>query len=234
VDYAEHIAAIEDHGARLAASFAAGPMDSRVPTCPEWHLRDLAGHVWDFTGFWTHVLCEATGRPKTPFGSMPDAPGDGYRELVGHLAEELRAATADTPTWGWVPSEQRAGYAARRCANELAVHGVDAALARGGYEPIAASQAADIIDETFTFAEAREAKGSGETMHLHGSEGDEWMITIAADGMHVEHAHGKGDLALRGAASDLAMTLYGRPVVGPIERFGDESVLDVWRTAFRF
>ncbi len=237
VQYSEYIAAVETNGAALADAFGAGPLDAAVPTCPGWQVRDLAAHLWDFTGFWTHVVCEGTGRPKTPFAPRPDTPealARGYRDLVGHLRDELAAATADTVTWSWSPHEQHAGWVARRTANELAVHRVDAELARGSHQPLDAAHAADIIDEIFTSI-VPSGTGNGETLHAHGTDRpDEWMITIGRDGVHMEHAHGKGDLALRGAVSDLALTLYGRPPVGSIERFGDDSVLDVWRTAFTF
>ena len=41
---------------------------------------DLAVHVGEFCGFWSHVLCEGTGRPKTPFPDPPDGDDVG---LVG-------------------------------------------------------------------------------------------------------------------------------------------------------
>src|SRR2546430_17466248 len=34
-------------------------------------LADLTKHLGEFACFWTHVLCEGTGRAKTPF---PDPP----------------------------------------------------------------------------------------------------------------------------------------------------------------
>jgi hypothetical protein len=50
----------------------------------------------------------------------------------------------------------------------------------------------------------------------------------------VTRDHRKGDLALRGAVSDLALVLYGRPPLGPVERFGDERVLELWNATFTF
>ena len=43
-----------------------------------------------------------------------------------------------------------------------------------------------------------------------------------------------GDLALRGGVSDLELLLYGRPPLGEIKRFGDESLVDVWHQIYKF
>ena len=39
---------------------------------------------------------------------------------------------------------------------------------------------------------------------------------------------------LRAGVSDLELLLYGRPPLGPVQRFGDEAILDNWYRAFRF
>ena len=62
MDYRGHLAAVEREVVALAETFAAGPIDAHVPTCPDWTIADLADHVGGFTGFWSHVLCEGTGR----------------------------------------------------------------------------------------------------------------------------------------------------------------------------
>jgi hypothetical protein len=54
------------------------------------------------------------------------------------------------------------------------------------------------------------------------------------DGLDVRREHAKGDLALKGAVSDLELLLYDRPPLGEVERFGDESVLDAWYRVFKF
>ena len=72
-------------------------------------------------------------------------------------------------------------------------------------------------------------------MHLHGTDAEnEWLIAMTPDGLDVRREHAKGDLALRGAVSDLELVLYDRPPIGDVERFGDESVLDAWYRVFKF
>ena len=46
--------------------------------------------------------------------------------------------------------------------------------------------------------------------------------------------HAKGDLALKGAVSDLEMVLYQRPTVGEVQRFGDDAVLPAFHHVFTF
>src|SRR2546430_12523523 len=71
MDYLDHVAAVERELGTITTALAAGPLDVRVPTCPDWTLADLTKHLGEFACFWTHVLCEGTGRAKTPF---PDPP----------------------------------------------------------------------------------------------------------------------------------------------------------------
>ncbi|MBV8160782.1 MAG: hypothetical protein JO265_07655, partial [Acidimicrobiia bacterium] len=73
-----------------------------------------------------------------------------------------------------------------------------------------------------------------QTLHLHSAEGDEWLITMDPSGLDVRREHAKGDLALRGAVSDLELLLYDRPPVGEVERLGDSTVLDAWYGVFKF
>lgn len=239
MEYAEHIDAVESATTAIVDALRRTPLDAPVPSCPDWVLRDLAAHVWDFTGFWTHVVCEATGRPKTPFAAFPVADvADGYAGLAASMVSELRAATPDTPAWSWVTDRQDVRFAARRMAHELTIHRVDVQLAGGGHEPIAADLAADGIEEIFVMIGAfgpPAGTGTGETLHLHGTDrGDEWMIAMTPDGLRVDRSHAKAAMAIRGAVSDLELALYGRPPVAAIERFGDEGVMTAWRTAFTF
>jgi uncharacterized protein (TIGR03083 family) len=243
MEYGEHVAAVEREIGAFADALAAGPLDAKVPTCPLWTVADLVKHVGEFTGFWTHVLCEGAGRPKTPFPEMPqsEATVTWFTRLGAHLVEQLRRTSADQTVWTWHPDRRNATFVARRCANELAVHRFDAQSARGAPNPIEPTLAVDGIDEIFMMIEAFAARGedvgrgSGETMHLHGTDREgEWLVRLTPAGLDVVSGHAKGDLALRGAVSDLELVLYERPAIGAVERFGDESVLEVWYRAFRF
>ena len=240
MDYVEHIDAVEQASKAMVAALRAGPLDVGVPSCPDWTVAELAQHAGEFSAFWTHVLCEGNGRPKTPFPDRPSGPAaaDWYEEAAGHLLAELRATSPDTAVWTWVGDDQSARFVARRAAHELSVHRFDAQLARGAPEPIDGGVAADGIEEIFVMIAAapeRAGRGEGETLHLHGTDrGDEWVLMLGVEGLTVGRSHAKADLALRGAVSDLELVLYHRPPVGPVEQFGDDGVLDAWYRVFTF
>jgi uncharacterized protein (TIGR03083 family) len=241
VRYVEHVDAVEAEVGAISKALRAGSLDVTVPSCPEWTVAELAEHITNFSALWAHVLCEGTGRPKPRFGAMPsdaDAVAAWFETAGRDLVAELRATAPDTTVWTWHPDDQSAAFVARRAAHELAIHRYDTQLARNCAQPIDAAVAADGIEEIFAIAPAREdAKGggNGETLHLHGTDrGDEWVVAMTPNGFEVERAHGEADLALRGAVSDLELTLYQRPTVGTVERFGSEDAFEAWTTAFTF
>ena len=247
MDFAGHRSAVGRESDAIVAGLRAGPLDVRVPTCPDWTLVELASHLGWFCGLWAHVLCEAADRPKTPFEDPP-AGGAGAEwfaswvgEQSGYLVEMLGSLTADAPAWTWDPNNNTAGFIARRAAHELAVHRFDVESARGAPTPIDGALAVDGIEEILAMIAARRAQGeeagvgANETLHLHASDPDaEWTLTLTPDGPRVERAHAKADLALRGAASDLELVLYDRPPLGPVEHFGEDAVLGAWKRVFRF
>src|SRR5437588_3824613 len=236
MEYAEHIEAVERETSAFTRTLMRGDADAQVPSCPEWTLRDLAKHVGGVQGFWTHVLAEGTGRPKPAFDDEPGpSAGLWLVQIGGFLVNELKAASADTKVWTWNPADQSAAFAARRMAHETAVHRFDAQMANGNPEPIEPALAADGIEEIFVMVDAwpESGRGEGQTLHLHSAEGDEWLIAMNPDGLDIKREHAKGDLALRGAVSDLELLLYDRPPIGDVERFGDESVLDAWYRVFK-
>jgi len=238
MDYADHVEAVEQQTSAFAKALMRGDADGRVPTCPDWTLRDLAKHVGQVMGFWTHLLCEGTGRPKPAFDEEPGrSAGLWFVQIAGFLVNELKSATADTKVWTWNPADQSAAFAARRMAHETAVHRFDAQMAIGKPEAIdPPALAADGIEEIFVMVEAwpESGRGEGETLHLHSAEGNEWLIAMNPDGLEIRREHAKGDLALKGAVSDLELLLYDRPPIGEVERFGDDGVLAAWKRVFTF
>ncbi|MDQ6695918.1 MAG: maleylpyruvate isomerase family mycothiol-dependent enzyme [Actinomycetota bacterium] len=247
MDYDQHVEAVERESAAIAASLRDGPLEVTVPTCPDWTLRELATHLGDFAGLWAHVVCEGTGRAKTPFvdppagESRPEWFADWYEESSGHLIRLLRETEPDAAVWTWDPSDQTASFVARRAAHELAVHRFDGQAARSSPKPIDGPLAADGIEEIFAMINALRTggqdvgSGQGETLHLHATDPEsEWTLTLGPDGLDVDRSHVKSDLALRGTASDLELMLYGRPPTGQVTSFGDNTVLTAWKQTFSF
>jgi uncharacterized protein (TIGR03083 family) len=239
MDYDAHLAAVRREIDAFDEALRAGPLDAAVPSCPEWTVADLAGHVGYFMGFWTHVLCDGTGRARPPVPVAPDASGllDWWAGRAEHLVAELETTPPDTTVWTWVEEDKTARFPARRAANELAVHRVDAELARSHQQPVEPGLAEDGIDEIFLMIANRASapEGSGETLHLHATDRQaEWLLTFEPDRIDVRREHAKGDAAVRASVSDLEMLLYQRPTLGPVERFGDEAVLARFHRTFQF
>lgn len=247
MEHADHIAATARELDALLEAVGAGPLVATVPTCPGWTVADLVDHVSWFATRWSDRL-RGTHEADTPETKAPDgadaaARVEWLRSLGDELLTLLRATEADTHVWTWRQPDQTAAFVSRRCAHELAVHRYDAQSARGTCAPIDAVLAIDGIDELLDVLStiAYEAgAGAGETLHLHGTDDDldlpaEWLLVLGADGLEVSREHAKGDMAVRAAVSDLELLLVGRPPLGPVQRFGDESVLDdVWARAFSF
>lgn len=248
MEHRDRVDAVAREAGALVAAVEGGDPAAIVPTCPEYTLDDLAVHVGDFCAFYAGRLCEGAGRPARAFD--PDAGRAGRAAWLagwtGHLVAELRASPPDLEVRTWHPTDRSAGFVARRACHELAVHRVDAQLAAGAApDAVVPAVAADGIEEVFvliahggarTADRRREGDRTGQTLHLHGTDHRpaEWLITFAPEGVVVERAHGRGDLALRGAVGDLEMLLYQRPTMGEVQRFGDDAVLDVFHREFTF
>ncbi len=246
MDHSSFVAAVRTEAAALTFALEGGAMDTVVPTCPGWEVRDLAVHVGQFCGRWSRALAEGSGHAPSP---LPDPPDDG--DLVPWVTDGLVAlldrldstpmATRVKTRFG---SDQSAGFVARRSAHELAVHRFDAQAARGICTPIATELAADGIDEVLdvllAFREAP-APGSNRVLCLRSSElGSEWSITLGRDQVGVErHTQDEapadgGDLVVSGTTSDLELTLYHRPTLSPVDVHGDYTVLEEWHRRFNF
>ena len=219
------------------ADAARGAFDRPVAGCPGWTVRDLVAHTGEVHRFWSQVAqLRLQNRTEAAPPEVPpdDALLDWYREGAEHLADVLRTADPSTPVWTWAHRKD-IGFVRRRMAQETAVHRWDAQDAVGEPRPIDRELATDGIDEfldTFIAATEGGPGGRGETIHLHRTDGDgEWVIELSADGARVRRGHQKGDAAVRGAASDLLLWLWGRTAAPSpaLETFGDASLLERFR-----
>ena len=246
VDHTSLVTAVRIEAGTLIFALEGGEMDDVVPTCEGWEVRDLAVHIGQFCGFWNHVLCEGTGHPKTP---LPDPPGNDelvpwVADACAGLVDRLEATPASTPVWTWFEGDQSAGFVARRCAHELAVHRYDAQASRGICTPIPTELAADGIDEIFDVlltARDQAGAGTGRVLSLRSSElGTEWRATLGPDGVELVRATQDetpvegSDLVVSGTTSDLELTLYRRPTLSPVDVHGDYTVLEEWHRRFTF
>nr|MBO2501203.1 maleylpyruvate isomerase family mycothiol-dependent enzyme [Thermoanaerobacterales bacterium] len=224
--------------ADLLLRTAGGALDRPVPTCPGWSCERLVGHVgrvWRWTAAWVRGERDIQVE-RAPAGDAVVAwARAGLDELVAAI--EATDPEAEVDTWA---GPQPAMFWPRRMAIEAALHRVDAQLAVGERTPVDTALALEAIDELFTvilpWRGTPDLRGDGETIHLHATDDlpageGEWLVTLGADGVAVERTHAKGDVAVRGPASELVLLLWNRTGHERCEVFGDRSLLDRWRRA---
>ncbi|OEU86609.1 hypothetical protein DB35_23225 [Streptomyces abyssalis] len=173
-------------------------LDTRVPTCPDWTLRDLAVHL----GNGHRRAAEVVRKRATSFIRAENVPGYGgpadlpeaavapeaftealsawLSESAQLVSDELRVAGEDSRAWT-LTGEHRASFWARRRTHETLVHRADAALAKGSGFEAPHGLAADCVDEFLELTSSPEAMAqlpglrsladrSGDTLHLHATD----------------------------------------------------------------
>jgi uncharacterized protein (TIGR03083 family) len=240
VEVTEHLDALRGEATATADAARRG-LDVPVPSCPGWSVGDLAVHLGV-----THRWAAETVRSRSDswvrgakerWGIDPGDPQLVDWLLAGaeELASVLEGTDPETPVFTFgEPHTVR--FWPRRQAHETTIHRWDAERAHGEPSPIETELAADGVDEHLSvFAPFRRTAstraGEGETFHLHRTDGDgEWVVTFPAggNGIEVRREHAKGDVAVRGAASDLVLFLWQRIPADRLEVFGDAALLDRW------
>ena len=240
----DHVAALLEHNALLADAVGAADPDLAVPACPGWTVRTLLTHVGRGDRWAAEIV--RTGA-FVEFRDVPDGrPGDdagAWLAASPRLLLDAVAAAPDAPVWTFLGPRPAAWWVRRRL-HEATVHLADAVLAAGGDPALAPTVAADGLSEWLDLVAARADPaplGPGATMHLHATDeglghDGEWMVTEDAGTVRWEHGHGKGAVAVRGAASDLLLAAVRRlPADHPrLQVLGDAEVFTTWlaRTGF--
>ncbi|WP_433784322.1 maleylpyruvate isomerase family mycothiol-dependent enzyme [Actinomycetospora sp. CA-101289] len=229
------------------AVHTAGP-DTRVPSCPDWTVRDLAEHLGG-----VHRWCAGTvSRPgeklvrrgvgDAPMPESVDEVSAWLLEGAAIVAQTIRDADEDTLVGGFGTMVPVSFWARRQC-HETLVHRADAELAAGVpvLADVAPEIAADAVDEHLAMVvmgagRRPELRADGATLHLHATDegldgAGEWVVTLDAEGPRVEHAHRKSDTAVRGPARALltVLTSRERPEDVGVDVLGAAELLDRWR-----
>jgi uncharacterized protein (TIGR03083 family) len=227
-DFLVHLRA---DGGRLA-DVAETHLTRQVPSCPEWTVSDLLWHAGEVHRFWAQVVRTNAQEPR---GLGIERPGDDalvawFRDGVELSARALEDADPDTPLWTWTSTDDTAAWIRRRMAHETAVHRWDGEVASGQTTPVDRELALDGIDEFVDvfLPEGGSSRDLGQgTIHLHATDGEgEWLLALDGSDAQVSRGHAKGDVAVRGTASDLLLMLWRRVPPDQLEVFGDGAVLD--------
>ncbi len=219
-----------------------------VPSCPDWTMANLLGHVGGTHRWVDAMVRDQTDHPYHP-GKVDGPPPEDPAELPDWLAtgaEKLLATLTgtdpDTAMWAWGP-DHHARFWSRRMVHEGTVHRVDAELAAGTEPRVDQDVAVDGICEFLENLPGAEVfapgvaklRGSGETLGLIATDtGVGWQITLQPDGFDWAHAapDEAADATVSGTASDLYLLVWGRLGIdsGRYEVAGDRARLDHWLT----
>ena len=137
----------------MSAIARSAPLDTDVPTCPDWDLRDLIIHTG---AVHRHKVATLLGGYSDKPAPRPDTPGDDasdvevldwFDEGVDQLLDAFAAADLDEQTWTWCPHEHTKAWWVRRMAHETVIHRADAEIAVGIEPRVDPWLAEDGVDE---------------------------------------------------------------------------------------
>ena len=242
VEIAEHINAIEDHGVALADAAERAGLDARVPTCPDWAVRDLVGHQGQVHR-WAATYV-STGRTD-PGAGLEEVPKDGellswFRQGHAHLVDALKNAPPDLDVWSFLPSPSPLAFWARRQAHETTIHHADAESANGAQLQVDPALAVDGIDELlFGFYSRKRGRLVADPALALGIKltdaqpADAWSIVVGPEARDVSRGSARGDCVITGTASDVYQFLWNRRDRRVVHIDGNPLVLDLWREKAR-
>ncbi|WP_199255164.1 maleylpyruvate isomerase family mycothiol-dependent enzyme [Mycolicibacterium mengxianglii] len=227
----------------FGALIANGDPSAEVPTCPGWNLQQLFRHVGRGNRWAAQMVLEQAGEALDPRAVPDGKPPEGAEtQWLDAGGEKLVAAVdqigGEVPVWTFVGPRPAAWWIRRRLY-EVLVHRADAALALGQPFEVSPELAGDAISEWLDIVvhtpTATTALADGHSIHLHATDdglGDvgEWTLSRQGESVSWRYEHGKGSVALRGAAADLLLALTRRRPreSSDIQTFGDETVWQSW------
>ncbi len=243
------LAGLRAEGAAFRAAVGQdGALELPVPSCPQWTVEGLVGHLASIYWF---VAGHAGRGVTTPPERAPAGGGDKptgaaalafFDEQYARLFTLLDGLDPALPAWNWAPQPKKAEFWHRRMAHETAVHRWDAQMAVGLSEPIEAKLASDGITEVIdTWLPAGRRKGPSDrhgVVALRAIDVEEvWDVRLRGEGVALldtdtlfdDDDHHERAIAT-GTASDLLLALYGRVNFDVLEVAGDESLLQALRT----
>ncbi|MGY5006893.1 maleylpyruvate isomerase family mycothiol-dependent enzyme [Streptomyces sp. 900105755] len=240
METAEFLEILDREGRLLAAAATDAELDTPVPTCPDWRVRDLLRHTGTIHRWAAGVVADAQTSPR-PVPGPPDIDGaeltawyrDGHRRLV----DTLGGAPRDVPYWTFHPAPVPSPLAfwLRRQAHETTVHRYDAEAARGGpATPVGTGFAVDGIDELLRGFHARtRSRVRSEHPRLLGvrtMDADAaWTVRLSERPPVTElGAPHDATAELAGPADQLYLALWNRVPVPKVT--GDPELADLWRT----
>lgn len=233
-----HVQAIQEHGAALADAAERAGLDAKVPTCPEWRVRDLVGHQGQVHRWAATYVASAHTDTGVELESIPadDELLAWFRAGHARLVAAIKAAPADLECWSFLPAPTPLAFWARRQAHETTIHRADAESATGKQLDVDAALAVDGIDELllgfYNRKRGRLVTDPALTLGIRVTDAqpdDAWTMVIRPDGRDVTRGSASGDCVVSGSASDVYQLLWNRRDRGVVDVEGDATILDLWQ-----
>jgi uncharacterized protein (TIGR03083 family) len=237
------IGALRAEGPAFSAALAEQAPDAPVPTCPEWTVTDLIGHLggfYDWIG--THLTRGVTTAPENirPASTIPAGvdPKAWWDERFAAVLATLEGVEEDLPAWNPMPAPKKAAFWLRRAAQHTAVHRWDAQMTIGLTEPIEAKLAVDgiaeLLDTLLPGGRGAGARDRYGVVQLVASDLEhEWFVRLRGEGLALldtdtildsDDHHAR--VLATGPASDLLLAFWGRLGFDSLEIAGERSLLD--------
>lgn len=253
VEDSDYHGATSKYGTLLIEAAKSVDLDTSVPTCPDWKVRDLVAHTAAVYQHKTATVRDGWVESSPPWPSDVAAATDG--DVVGvlelslsDLLDVLDQADLTKPTYTWCGHEHTASWWVRRMAHESLIHAADAIISAGG-EPTAETWlATDGVDEVL------EEMMLGAPDWATISEGDSridlkaadrvWMLrtgswsgtgptsgTVFTDEIAlVEDSSGTPDVTISADPATLDYWLWGRAELPRDAVEGDEELVGLVRS----
>ncbi|WP_031481773.1 maleylpyruvate isomerase family mycothiol-dependent enzyme [Streptomyces bicolor] len=240
METADFIHTLDREGVLLAAAAEEAGVDAKVPTCPDWQVRDLLRHTGTVHRWAAAFIAQAHTSPR-PLGAEPGLDGDEllawYRDSHRHLVDTLTGASPDVECWTFHPAPNPSPLAfwARRQAHETTIHRFDAESARGGTPTgIATEFAVDGIDELLRGFHARPKSRvrtqQPRVLRVRATDTDAtWTVRLSAEPpvTALGESAGDADAEVAGPAAQLYPALWNRAPAPSVH--GDRSLAALWR-----
>ncbi|MFJ5533713.1 maleylpyruvate isomerase family mycothiol-dependent enzyme [Streptomyces sp. NPDC093261] len=238
METAEFVGVLDREGRLLAAAAEESGTTAKVPTCPEWLVRDLLRHT-GMVHRWAAAFVAEGHTAYHPDGGLPDLDGAAlltwFREGHRLLVDTLSGAAPDVRCWHFLPAPSPLVFWARRQAHETAVHRFDAESARGGRPAALGTDfALDGIDELLRGFHARAGSRvrseEPRVLRVRATDAGDavWSVRLSeGPPVAVREETGDADCEVSGPAERLYLSLWNRLPFPDVT--GDASVAALWR-----
>ncbi|MGV9561400.1 maleylpyruvate isomerase family mycothiol-dependent enzyme [Streptomyces sp. NPDC003480] len=238
METAEFVGVLDREGRLLAAAAEESGTTAKVPTCPEWLVRDLLRHT-GMVHRWAAAFVAEGHTAYHPDGGLPNLDGAAlltwFREGHRLLVDTLSGAAPDVRCWHFLPAPSPLVFWARRQAHETAVHRFDAESARGGRPAALGTDfALDGIDELLRGFHARAGSRvrseEPRVLRVRATDAGDavWSVRLSEEPpVAVREETGDAHCEVSGPAERLYLSLWNRLPFPDVT--GDASVAALWR-----